>query len=116
MSSTTCRRQETCLLYTSYLWVNDNTRSWSGAYNEAKSYILGGRKGYLATAINVDEMWYMSNVSTNSSWVGGTVLVNVDAVSYTHLEDRNKQYPNNTPLLYEDVTEIDNRIRNCCNN
>ena len=55
-----------------YLWVNDNTRSWSGAYNEAKSYILGGRKGYLATAINVDEMWYMSNVSTNSSWVGGT--------------------------------------------
>lgn len=61
-----------------YLWVNDNTRSWSGAYNEAKSYILGGRKGYLATAINVDEMWYMSNVSTNSSWVGGTVLVNVD--------------------------------------
>lgn len=61
-----------------YLWVNDNTRSWSGAYNEAKSYILGGRKGYLATATSADEMWYMSNVSTNSSWVGGTVLVNVD--------------------------------------
>lgn len=61
-----------------YLWVNDNTRSWSGAYNEAKSYILGGRKGYLATATKADEMLYMSNVSTNSSWVGGTVLVNVD--------------------------------------
>lgn len=61
-----------------YLWVNDNTRSWSGAYNEAKSYILGGRKGYLATATSADEMWYMSNVSINSSWVGGTVLVNVD--------------------------------------
>lgn len=61
-----------------YLWVNDNTRSWSGAYNEAKSYILGGRKGYLATATKADEMLYMSNISINSSWVGGTVLVNVD--------------------------------------
>ena len=74
-----------------YLWVSDSTRSWSGAYNEAKSYTLGGRKGYLATMKSPDEMWNISNISQNSSWVGGTVLVETSGNKILDTDVLNRQ-------------------------
>ncbi len=76
-----------------YLWINDSTKSWSGAYNQAKSYILGGRKGYLATTISWEETNYMSNISSLSSWAGGTALVRADG-SKINDEVMNRQIGN----------------------
>ena len=76
-----------------YLWINDSTKSWSGAYNQAKSYILGGRKGYLATTISLEETNYMSNISSLSSWAGGTALVRADG-SKINDEVMNRQIGN----------------------
>ena len=50
--------------------------TWSQAYNVAKSFMIAGRKGYLATADEgQDEMNFMLNLRNSSPvWVGASML------------------------------------------
>ena len=58
-----------------YMYV-PYTGTWSQAYNMAKSFMIAGRKGYLATAEEgQDEMDFMLNVQNRSPvWVGASML------------------------------------------
>lgn len=59
-----------------YLFIPNNPAiSWHTAYNLAKTYVLGGMKGYLATIQSDEEIKYLNNITTTQGWIGGTTLV-----------------------------------------
>lgn len=57
-----------------YLFVKGN-RSWTSAFNYARTLKLAGQQGYLATTTSVDEMEMLNALSNGYIWVGGTQLL-----------------------------------------
>ncbi len=57
-----------------YLFINGN-RSWTSAFNYARTLKLAGQQGYLATTTSVDEMEMLNVLSNGYIWVGGTQLL-----------------------------------------
>ncbi|MBS5095820.1 MAG: hypothetical protein KHZ17_04125 [Roseburia sp.] len=57
-----------------YLFINGN-RSWTSAFNYARTLKLAGQQGYLATTTSVDEMKMLNVLSNGYIWVGGTQLL-----------------------------------------
>lgn len=54
--------------------------SWEEAYNEAKSFVLGGRRGYLGTLTSSKEGQIIQFIAEKNSqmWIGGTSYLNND--------------------------------------
>lgn len=59
------------------MYLTEKT-TWSNAYNVARSYVMCGRRGYLATVISTDEIERLFNAGKGSGWVGGTMLRKTD--------------------------------------
>lgn len=57
-----------------YLYV-DKMKSWSDAFNYARTLKIAGCQGYLATFTSVEEMNYLKSLSNNCIWIGGTLLL-----------------------------------------
>lgn len=65
-------------LYVPYYTAGSKVITWRQAYDEALSYSLGGRQGYLATLTKDGEQTYLENLADASVWVGGTSLLFFD--------------------------------------
>ena len=50
-------------------------KSWSDAFNFARTLKIAGQQGYLSTFTSVDEITYLRSLSNNRIWTGGTVLL-----------------------------------------
>ena len=57
-----------------YLYV-EQMKSWSDAFNFARTLKIAGQQGYLSTFTSVDEITYLRSLSNNRIWTGGTVLL-----------------------------------------
>lgn len=57
-----------------YLFINGN-RSWTSAFNYARTLKLAGQQGYFATTTSVDEMKMLTSLSNGYILVGGTQLL-----------------------------------------
>ena len=60
-----------------YLYV-EQMKSWSDAFNYARTLKIAGQQGYLSTFTSVDEITYLRSLSNNRIWTGGTVLLKSD--------------------------------------
>lgn len=50
-------------------------KSWSDAFNYARTLKIAGQQGYLSTFTSDDEIKYLKSLSNNRIWTGGTVLL-----------------------------------------
>lgn len=57
-----------------YLYI-EQMKSWSDAFNYARTLKIAGQQGYLSTFSSVDEMNYLKSLSGKCIWIGGTVLL-----------------------------------------
>ena len=57
-----------------YLYI-EQMKSWSDAFNFARTLKIAGQQGYLSTFTSVDEITYLRSLSNNRIWTGGTVLL-----------------------------------------
>ena len=57
-----------------YLYV-EQMKSWSDAFNYARTLKIAGCQGYLATFSSVEEMNYLKSLSGKCIWIGGTLLL-----------------------------------------
>ena len=60
-----------------YLYIAEKI-SWTRAYQRAMDFKLGGEEGYLATITNIEEMNYLTTLSSTATWTSGTRLVKAD--------------------------------------
>lgn len=60
-----------------YLYIPE-MRSWTDAFNYARTLKIAGEQGYLATLTSVDEIKYLQALVSDSVWVGGTQLLKSD--------------------------------------
>lgn len=85
--------------YYMYVPAANGNIVWHTAYNEAKSIIFGGLRGYLATIADVNENNLMRNLNgTDGAWVGGTSLYKVPS------GDANSSF--STWVMFNDDNEI----------
>ena len=57
-----------------YLYI-EQMKSWSDAFNYARTLKIAGQQGYLSTFTSDDEIKYLKSLSNNRIWTGGTVLL-----------------------------------------
>ncbi len=82
-----------------YMWVG-RILSWSAAYNEAKTYRYNGMQGYLATITSEDEYTALRSISTEGSWIGGTLMVYNDGL-YSKIEDQEELWQRAATFTYK---------------
>ena len=84
-----------------YMYLTEKT-TWSNAYNVARSYVMCGRRGYLATVTSTDEIERLFKAGKGSGWVGGTMLRKTDDTLIDGNSDLSRtigvlQIPSNVP-------------------
>lgn len=59
-----------------YQFISDTSKSWTQAYDAAKSMTYMGRAGYLATITSLEEDTFVNTLSGGKTgWLGGTTLM-----------------------------------------